>query len=285
MTLVEFIESKHTPESAKRYLHDIKQYQRHITHHSIAIHKDIMSYIGLLRRSHLAPQTILTTLYSIRKYYDYLMKIGARSDHPCRFIKLRDGKQNDIQLQDLFSSTELEKLLEREERFPDNKVRNQIIISLLIYQALSKSEITRLQLSDIDLEQGEIYIRPSTYLNERTLKLKPNQILNFHQYINEIRPSIIKVETESLMLTLRGTVEKGEGIHYLIETLRKRYPNRRLNPTTIRQSVITNLLKAGNDLRIVQVFAGHKKPSTTEKYKQTNVEELKIEVLKYHPLG
>jgi hypothetical protein len=30
------------------------------------------------------------------------------------------------------------------------------------------------------------------------------------------------------------------------------------NCQTIRQSVITNLLKAGNDLRIVQVFAGHK---------------------------
>jgi len=35
---------------------------------------------------------------------------------------------------------------------------------------------------------------------------------------------------------------------------------------------------------IVQVFAGHKYPSATEKYRQDDVEELKRAVLKYHPL-
>jgi cytosine/adenosine deaminase-related metal-dependent hydrolase len=45
------------------------------------------------------------------------------------------------------------------------------------------------------------------------------------------------------------------------------------------------LLKSGNDLRIVQVFAGHKSPSATEKYRQTQVEELKQQIVKHHPLG
>lgn len=103
--------------------------------------------------------------------------------------------------------------------------------------------------------------------------------------MNEVRPKLIKEDANILILTMRGTAERGEGIHYLTKTLRKKYPSRKLNPTTIRQSVITNLLKEGKDLRIVQVFAGHKHPSSTEKYKQTDVEELKIEVLKYHPLG
>ncbi len=94
-----------------------------------------------------------------------------------------------------------------------------------------------------------------------------------------------KLISNKLILTLRDTVENGTGVHDLTKAFGKRYPRRKLNPTTIRQSVITNLLRAGNDLRIVQVFAANKKPSTTEKYKQTDVEELKIEVLKYHPLG
>ena len=49
--------------------------------------------------------------------------------------------------------------------------------------------------------------------------------------------------------------------------------------------MIANLLKSGNDLRVVQAFAGHKYPSATERYKQTQVEELKQAVLKHHPLG
>ncbi len=82
-----------------------------------------------------------------------------------------------------------------------------------------------------------------------------------------------------------GSAEKGEGIHYLVETYRPLFPTKRLTPTTIRQSVITQLLKSGMDLRVVQVFAGHKKASTTEKYRQTNLEELRAVVQRYHPLG
>jgi integrase/recombinase XerD len=54
---------------------------------------------------------------------------------------------------------------------------------------------------------------------------------------------------------------------------------------TIRQSVITNLLKQGHDLSIVQSFAGHKYPSATQGYKQNEFETLKAEVNKYHPFG
>jgi hypothetical protein len=35
---------------------------------------------------------------------------------------------------------------------------------------------------------------------------------------------------------------------------------------------------------LVQVFAGHKCPNSTEKYRQTGIEELKAGIEKYHPL-
>jgi len=189
MELAEYLRSKHSEKAVKRYLHDIKQYHIFNANHETAMHKDIMNYIGFLRQTNITAQTVLTTLYSIRKYYDYLMKSGQRDDHPCRFIKLRDGRQKDIQLQDLFTTAELEKLLDREERYPVNKLKNQVIISLLIYQGLSNGAITRIQLSDIDLETAEIYIRSSTILNERTLKLRSNQIIMIYKYINEVRPN------------------------------------------------------------------------------------------------
>jgi integrase/recombinase XerD len=63
------------------------------------------------------------------------------------------------------------------------------------------------------------------------------------------------------------------------------FPERNLNARTLRQSVITNMLKEGKDLRVVQVFAGHKKISSTEKYRQSGLEELQAAINKYHPLG
>ncbi len=76
-----------------------------------------------------------------------------------------------------------------------------------------------------------------------------------------------------------------DDINYLMETFRDLFPERKLNAQTIWQSVIANLLKAGKDLRVVQVFSGHKKPSSTERYRQTGLEELKAAVQKHHPLG
>jgi integrase/recombinase XerD len=51
------------------------------------------------------------------------------------------------------------------------------------------------------------------------------------------------------------------------------------------QSLITNLLKEGKDLLVVKTFADHKNLSSTEKYRQTGLEELKAAVLNHHPLG
>jgi integrase/recombinase XerD len=77
----------------------------------------------------------------------------------------------------------------------------------------------------------------------------------------------------------------GEDItKHVIRTYRHYIPEKIINPKIIRQSVISNLLKKGKDIRLVQVFAGHKYPDTTERYKQNNVYELQSEIEKYHPL-
>ena len=142
-------------------------------------------------------------------------------------------------------------------------LRNRTVISLLIYQILRLTEVTRIRLEDIDLDSGTIYLRATIRTTDRTLTLRPNQVMLLHDYIHKVRPGLLKTDTNHLVVTLRGTAETGEGISYLAETFRPLFPDRTLNTGTIRQSVITNLLKEGKDLRVVQVFAGHKKNSTT----------------------
>ncbi|MGB8489822.1 MAG: tyrosine-type recombinase/integrase [Bacteroidales bacterium] len=114
---------------------------------------------------------------------------------------------------------------------------------------------------------------------------KTSQVMFFYNYINKPRPKLLRCDTDRLVLTLRGSAENGEGINYLIETFKPLVPELNLNARTIRQSVITNMLKEGKDLRIVQVFAGHKKISSTEKYRQSGLGELQNAIEKYHPLG
>ena len=285
MELQDYLNKRHTKGTADRYLRDIQIYQKANPNHKTATYSDIMDYIGKLREQYKNPQSVRTILYSLKKYYSFLVYVKERKDHPCKFINLKDKQNRNIQLQDLFTTDELEQLLERKERYINLKTKNQVVLSLLIYQGLTTGELTRIELKDLDLEKAEIYIKSSSKLNSRTLKLKSKQILIFHKYITEVRPKIIKRESNILIINKLGNPETGEQISYLVSTFKHLFSDRNLNPKTIRQSVITNLLKAGNDLRIIQVFSGHKYPSATEKYKQTNVEELKKEVQKYHPLG
>ena len=300
MTLKEYLQERYTPSTADRYYRDILIYLDKLPQEKAmnAGYKDVLNYLDLLRKKYDNPETIKCNLQAIKKYYYWLILSGHRKDHPCRYLLLRDKVSRDVQLQDLFTPEELELLMERKERFIKVKVKNQVIVSLLIYQGLTRNDIVRLTLNDVDLEEGTIYIKADSKTNSRTLKLKPKQIMLMYKYIHEARPKLLTsakgkrhAMSDELILTKDGTPERGEGIGYLLEQMRHLFtpkgahgPERKLNAKTVRMSVIANLLKAGHDLRLVQVFAGHKYPSSTERYRQTGIEELKAEIEKYHPL-
>ena len=285
MEFTEYLNERVAPSTSKRYQREVRLFRAYQSSKNKSIqsitYSDIMNYIGQLRKE---KKNVVCSLYGIKKYCEYLVKAGARKDNPARSIRLRDKTSREIQLQDFFTSQELEQLLERKERYSLLKNRNKLIVSLLIYQGLTNGEIKSLELKDIDLEQGTIYIKQGRRTNSRSLKLKAKQVYWLMNYIEKDRVVLLKEESEILIINQKGKAETGEGISYLVETMRSMFPERKLNAKTIRQSVITNLLKQGKDLRLVQAFAGHKYPSTTEKYKQSQVEELKLEILKYHPL-
>jgi site-specific recombinase XerD len=288
MSIREYLEKKHRPSTVKIYLFEIDHYLEHLGEQKAqaATYQEVSDYLGYLREKYDNAGTIHRILHAVKQYYYYLIEIDLRDTHPCRYMNIRDSKK-EIQIQDLLSQNELDILLRpRKERYPLLKLRNQALMSLLIYQALLPGDIAKLTVEDIDLEKATIHIRGTRKTNERTLNLHASQVMIFYQYLNEVRPVLMKraKPTAALMLTKRGSPEKTEGIHYLVSTYRDRLPNKKLSPRIIRQSVIASWLKQGKDLRVVQVFAGHKKPSATEKYRQTNLEALKQAVDKYHPL-
>jgi integrase/recombinase XerD len=173
------------------------------------------------------------------------------------------------------------------ERYTNLDYRNKVLSSLCIYQALHPGDMESLLIENINLNSGSIYITSTYKSNSRTLPLKPNQILLFHQYITEIRPKLLNGNPlKALLIGIRGGAMTGEDItRHIKRSFKQRYPGRKVNAQTIRQSVITNLLKQGHDISVVQAFAGHRYPSATERYKQSEVETLKAAVEQYHPFG
>jgi integrase/recombinase XerD len=286
MELDDYLQKHYTQKTSKAYKREIEIYLSNNPKANKYSHSDIVKQIGTLRQRYSKPKTLNRILCGIKAWYNYLAYKGIRKDNPARSIRLRDKQSGDIQLQDLFTTQELEALLTaKKERYANLDYRNKVLITLLIYQALTPTEVEALEVEDIDLEAASIYIKPQARGHGRTLGLKANQIMLFKQYIEENRIKLgVSSEVKAFLIGQRKTPMTASDITKHIKRNYNIYRPRIVNVMTIRQSVITNLLKQNHDLRIVQSFAGHKNPSTTERYKQTNLEALKTAIENYHPI-
>jgi len=237
-------------------------------------------------------------LFAIKIYYDYLVETGKRSDHPCKYLNLKDQVNRQIAVESLYAREVLEELYEHyQARKPENQRRDKIIISLLVYQALTVLEVSQIRVEDVKLEAGTVYIRENIKNRGRTLDLKPRQILLMHKYLKEDprkpdgngagwkwywRKRPPRKRFDYFILSDNGVQIWKSGINRMIN--RGREKGGRITPMKIRQSVIANLLKEGHGLRVVQAFAGHRRTASTEAYKQTGLEELQAAIEKLHPL-
>ena len=323
MTIKEYLQKKYSKSTLNSNLYNIKRFTDYyqggaLRNHPVddfseraslsrgaekATYKDVLKYIGHLRKNYdLNPKTLRHCLYGVKIYFNYLLEIGKRKDHPCSELYLKDKIDRQIQVDNLYSSESLEQFFEsytiKRKTYLLN--RNKIIISLLIYQALKVNEITALEVENIDLDKGEIFIKGQSGITsksprKRTLPLQAKQILLLYNYLEKDRKKLLKYNRKNpnactersrsntrLILGQYGQAIKPYGISQIINENRNK--NERIQPIKIRQSVIANLLKKENDTRIVQVFAGHKRASTTVQYKQSELEVLQNAVSQYHPI-
>ncbi len=178
--------------------------------------------------------------------------------------------------------------------------RNKIILGLLIYQGLTTEELHQLEPDHLRLKQGKITVPGNRRRNSRILDLKPFQILELHEYINETRLAILSEITtpkparkpnklnktrlkDQLLVSINGSENIKNSLLHLFKAIRKTFPDIQ-NPKQIRASVIIAWLKTYN-LRQVQYFAGHKYISSTERYQLNNLDSLKSKLEKCHPLN
>lgn len=286
-SLKEYLQEKYSPTAIQGYESVILRYTTYMQEKAeTASYTDVLEYIGYLRKLQLHPKSLRNNLFAIKIYYRYLVSINKRTDHPCQKLYLQDQINRSIAVESLYSPIVLEELLKNyKAKNPSHQKRDEVIIGLLIYQALTVLEISQLLITDIDLEEGTIKVKGNVKNKGRTLHLKSNQVMLFYKYINESRPKILEANnTESNVFILS---EGGKNIfpgiiNRMINESKK--PHEKLLPIKIRQSVIAHFLKANNDIRLVQVFAGHRRAGSTEEYKQSGLEELKANINKLHPL-
>ncbi|MBK9378673.1 MAG: tyrosine-type recombinase/integrase [Saprospiraceae bacterium] len=294
MKLENYISQHYSTKSVKRYTRQIEQFKEVLGNNADqSNYQDILNYIGTLRERKLHPKSLRNHLHSLKIYFRYLVEIKIRKDHPCENLQLKDQINKSILVESLYSKEELEMFYQEFTKRNENTIentKNKIILGLLIYQALTSSEIIELKVSDINLEEGTIKIKGNDQKTKsgnkgRILALKPKQILLIHEYLKTYRKELWKRQkpskrTDYFLLNERGLQLYGSYMNRMLDKL----TNKKYSPLKIRQSVIANLLKENHDLRVVQEFAGHRKTGSTEAYKRTGFEELRVSIERLHPL-
>lgn len=300
MSLEEYIQNRFSKTCQSSYLNGIIRYLAFMNNNAVdGTYQDVLDFIAYLRTSKkggvpLHPKTLMNYLFSVKIYYQWLLVTEQRDDHPCKTLYLTDQISKAIPVETLYNEQELHNILANHKPVKSYiQYRDKVMLSLLIFQALTTSELVNINLEDLDLENGTVHIRHSHQKQDRILALQSNQILLIYNYLNIERPILLgrnKDEDYDLNKPHQNVIINNEGRamnpHGISRHLNQhKSKNERIIPFKIRQSAIKNLLRKGNDLRVVQVFAGHKRSSSTEAYKQTGLEELKNIIQKLHPLA
>jgi site-specific recombinase XerD len=264
----------HSDHSIKTYKHKVKIFFISNPNALEYDYTEVLNYFEAVQKTYENSSTKDSLLTSIKKYYDYLIARELRDDHPCKELYLKKRINKTFVSNDIFTRTELESLLQKEEHYKKLRLRNRALLSLLIYQGLTSGEICYLKTKHIDLDKGTVYVSGTKLLTNRYLELYPEQIIMLEEYLQSRQELLNGKKSDALFIGFSFNPINAEDVSYLVSTFKGLFPDRNLNPITIRQSVIYNLLNIRHiPLDQVQLFAGHKWISSTARYIQSSFEE------------
>ncbi len=260
--------------------------------HTTAIdidYKDCLKYIGYLQRKNTTKKTVNHRLGRVKVYLNYLVEEHFKSENPIEHTTIKGVKRNvnynlleADELEDLYYSFDTENY--QEEYHKCTSKRNKVIVGLMVYQGLNTTELRQLELENLELYKGKIYIKSGKRSNARMLELKSWQVIEMLEYVKEIREEIVRRRNiGSERLFIPNNARLSNTILAIVKKLKK--TNHKVNNThQIRASVITNWLGQYN-LRKVQYLAGHRYISSTERYLQDDLENLHEIVNNFHPIS
>ena len=227
--------------------------------------------------------TINQKISSLKQFFNYLIGIKKRDENPASELRIKN--QIHTVPHDIINYEELENLYKLYSGKGIAGKRNKCVIGLLVYQGINSAELQALEVKDLKLEEGKIYIPSTSRSNDRLLKLEAQQIVPLQNYLFQIRPILIAVNekiTDKLFTSYGGGSRLSNSFVKMLQQVRSVNPKIK-DLKQIRASVIAHWYKIHNT-RQVQYMAGHRYVSSTERYRVDKLESLQEQLEKIHPI-
>jgi integrase/recombinase XerC len=244
--------------------------------------RDVRAYLAWLHEQGYAKSTVARRLAAVRSWCRFLCRQGVFKVNPADGLR---GPRQDRKLPHFVQRDDMLRLLATPPAAEPLGVRDRAILETLYSAGLRVSELTGLDVIDVDLDDGCATVRGKGR-RERLALLGPHAVAALHLWLGQraiITARGVRAPL-ALFLNRSGTRLSSRSVGRLLEKyLAHAGLDPRTSPHTLRHSFATHLLDAGADIRSVQELLGHRSLSTTQIYTHVTTQRLRDSYHQAHP--
>lgn len=250
--------------------------------------RDVRSFLASLSASTHGPDevsyaatSVARGLSAVRSFHRWLLREGfVASDPAATVIRPRLPRP----LPHPLTLDEVESILAIPAEGSVAGARDRAILELLYGAGLRVSELTGLDVDDVDLDEGAVRVIGKGN-KQREVPVGRMAREAVEAYLQRGRPALASPASRAaLFLNTRGGRLTRQSVGTLVsKSARSAGIDRAVSPHDLRHSFATHLLDGGADVRVVQELLGHASVATTQIYTLVTREHLREVYYTAHP--
>lgn len=269
------VEKRASSHTVANYQRDIKRLQRYcvdktIQQWSVVTQSDIRAHIASRHRQGMGSSSLQRELSAIRSFYGFLLKNRCADINPAQYVKAPKQVKN---LPKTLDVDQINGLLEAGASSV-LEIRDVAMFELFYSSGLRLSELTALNLEDIDLHDQALLVRSGKGGKSRLLPIGTKAIAALNRWLQQ-RMKNTPTSELAVFVTTRGKRLGQRSVELRLALwCKKKGIAEHIHPHMLRHSFASHLLEASQDLRAVQELLGHSNISTTQIYTHLDFQHL-----------
>ena len=262
------IERHASPHTRRGYATDLAQFARVLGDAPVESidTRLVRAWLAALYRDGLDAVSISRKLAALRSFLKFLVRRGVLERNPARAVR---GPRLPKKLVSFLPVDDAVTLMDAAPPRASSRERDHAIVELLYASGVRVSELTGLDLDDVDLDRGVLRV---------VGKGRKERMVPFGEVAGDAVAAYLACRRGAagpLFTNRRGGRLTVRSVHALVKAAaRAAHITRRVTPHTLRHSFATHLLEGGANLRLIQELLGHSRLSTTQRYTHVDADRL-----------
>lgn len=222
-------------------------------------------------------------LGAIQRFFAHLCKNHILDANPASDLEL--PRKQHRQLPKGLSPAEINTILALPNISDPLGIRDRAILETLYATGARRSELVKLDLSDLDIDSKTLHIRQGKGGKSRIVPIGKNALYWLSHYLKVTRPKLlIDIGQQALFITGYGDRFNATYLgNWVAKTIKAAGIAKQGSCHLFRHSCATHMLENGADIRFIQQLLGHARLETTQIYTEVGINALREVYARTHP--